>query len=326
MAIVGGRRRGNRADFDITGGVRIDIALTQDALAHANEPGAFFSDKIFKPLPVMSRAAHYYTKGDQNRRPPYADTVRAPGSEAKRVRFTGTKTSVDCEEYCLAEAIPDEERSQVDQAFNRSSNLSTTLDLTELLQIEKDIDAAALINAITETSAPADWDGAGGTPLTDLSAAFTYIEATGHSPNTWFMSKSLGRVLKRNAQIIPYMQGWSLEALLTSGLPPIVNDLEIVEGSSHYISTQEGAAVTITPCFAVDRSAVLYIKPGPLGPNSTTFGATLDAPDQTTGGRNYQTRVWREDKTKSDVVEVSRTHKQVTFDDGCGYLYTDVIT
>lgn len=305
--------------------VHIDKALSNYSLAYRNS--AYCADVIAPAVTVQFESDRYFVYGREQFRIPPA--LRQDKSETREIGYSLSSESYQCREYGYHELISDRERENSDNALR--PELDATEHLTETLMLDREYRVA---NTILD-SGNAGWGDYSGTHFENLANAWDNLAAAdprGDFYHAKFMVFKDSRKQATHA-FIPTETGYQLAqcqqvdelrkytdpSLLTqSGLPPVVWGLKVVEPQSTYDTAQEGQVASYAETWG-NNVVVSHINPNPMGLRTLTFALTFQK-------RAFEVRKWREEKKRSDVIEVTHLYDSKIVAPACGFVYQNANT
>jgi hypothetical protein len=183
--------------------LHVDVPLSNVVVGR--RPEGFIADQFIPVTPVDKQSNLYYKfRHGEWRRFENGLTLRAPGTEARKVHMTVTSDSYYVPNYALATDWPVEDEVNADAVLNWASN--NALFLTDRLAIDYEYRlaqfAVATTNVRTVTLVGCGWSNASAPIYTQL---LDYVEqfrqATGAKPNTMILPTTLVRYVKRNNEL-----------------------------------------------------------------------------------------------------------------------------
>lgn len=249
-------------------------------------------------------------------------SLRPDKSEAKEVDFGLDSTTYTAEEYALKILISDREKDNADSVLKlRESKLRR---LQDLLMLEQEIRVASLLTTSgnwdgNHTSDPGNWSTGTPTIEKDIDDAKEVVrKAIGVEPNLVIIPAQVAKVIKRDATVRDLIKYTHADLLVNGDLPPRLWNVEVVIPGATYTSTVEGAASITYNNVWGNNVILLYVnKESPIdAPNSVKVFRSKD----------WEVRAWREEKVRSEAIEVSVIQDEVLASDISGYLLTDVLS
>lgn len=306
-------------------GVHIDRALTNVSLYYRNE--SYIADKLAPQVPVSKWSDKYFVYGRENFRIPVA--LRAARSETREIQWSLSTDSYYCEEYGFHSLIDNRERQNQDEPIDIDAD--TAEYLTEMTMLDYEYRVA---NTVLDNTNP-QWGAYASTHFGNLSAAWD--DVVGADPRSvfifvkWLIFRDSRR--RANQAFIPVEVSMQLQQmdqieelrkytdpnLLTDGgLPQKLWGLHVNECASSYNNAEEGATDTYAETFGTNI-VVTHTNPGRIGRKSLTFMLTFQV-------QPPETRRWKEEKKKSDAIEVTRAYDVKLVAPACGYVIANTMT
>jgi len=229
---------------------------------------------------------------------------RAPGTQARMVRFNVATMGYYCKNYALKYPITVEDRENSDRVWNLRENGAYFI--TDLIRIGKERRVCNVVNSGTNVNTafvPASAWNAGGDPLAACLTAMQRVQdTTGFRPNIGVIGLSAWRAIRTNSAIrgilFPHGGGLSTTDQVASLLE--LDALHVARG--YYNTAAEGVTASISP-FMSD-AFYAFFQPGgngigPLPRYGATFRWQLaGVPAMTVEVHGF------DQKTKSEEIEV----------------------
>ena len=190
------------ADYATGRDLHIDAVLTNAVVGR--RPEGYIADLLVPILPVRKQSDVYYKIDHLQFRRYDADlTRRAPGTEARKVRFTVSSDTYYAKNYALGADWVVEDEVNADEVLDWA-NEHTVL-VTDRMLIDYEIRVSALADASvhTVTHVATAWSNmTGSRPLDDLyTMAEAFRVSTGVKPNVILYPEEVGTFLRRNDQV-----------------------------------------------------------------------------------------------------------------------------
>jgi hypothetical protein len=324
------------AVYDPRGGrnTHSDVALTNISVAWPNN--GLVGPVLTPAVTVRKQSDKYYVFGREAWAVDPSGDLRAPGTEANEI--PGLEVSLDsyfADEHALKIAITDEERENVD------SPMAPDRDGTELVTSKILLARELAIMSMVTTAASYATNN-----TVTLSGTSQFNDYTNSDPigvfRTAFRNFHAGLFIEPNLAVIPYQVMTQLEdhpdfiariqyverGVLTAEIIASLLGLEqvIVPGAG-YNSANPGQSASVAYLWGKDI-VLAYVPPRP-GLKIPAFA--YEFVWGYGGNRPMVTYRWREQRRRSDLVEVSRRYdlKFVAKDDSgksiAGYLIKDAV-
>lgn len=307
--------------------LHIDQPLTEISVLFANANEDFAGTILLPEVTVEKRSDKYFVYGKEHLK--IKDATRRPGTEANEVDWSVSTDSYYCEEYALRDAVPYAEIKNADAPIQPEIDSAEMLTYNLMLNEEKQI--ADLVTSNTNVtqylalSGTSQWsDYTNSTPLTNLKNAKAAVRAAAlRAPNTFLVPYEVGLTLADHPSIKQLVQYTDSKALATTGLPPVIRGLKVIEAAVMHNSANEGQAVTLAGIWG-KNALVAYVTGAPRL-KSLSFGYHMVGPDEQTGAKGFATRKWDEDKRKAVMVETSKLWDNKLITASAAYLFQTAV-
>lgn len=275
-------------------------------------------------LPVVSvqKDSDVYYKYTRNWRLPKNSGKRAPGAEAAQVEWGLTTSTYTCEEYALKDFVTEKQRDNADTPLN--PQVDTTEAVTKLVMLLREKRVA---DVVTNSSNYTNNSSLGGTdqwsdsddsdPIGDVRTAMNTVhKASGKTPNVMVVGKEVHNKLLDHPDILDRIK-YSQRGVVNEDILAQVFDIDqYIVAKALYDSSEESASESLAYIWG-KNVALLYVEPSP-GLKKVSFGYQFQS-------RGFRTRMWREDETKNDWIEVEEKRDEHIISGDCGYLYQTVV-
>jgi hypothetical protein len=169
-------------------------------------PVGFIADQLLPVLSVSKQSDIYYkTLHMQFRRHEANLTVRAPGTEARKISFSVSSDTYYAKNYALGAEWPVEDQVNADEVLDWA--MTHTVLLADRLQMDYEVRVAAMLNTAanirTTAQVATPWSNHTGTrPLDDLADQIeNFRQATGLLPNRLILPEQIARHLRVHDQV-----------------------------------------------------------------------------------------------------------------------------
>lgn len=320
------------------GQIHQNVPLSNVSLAYLPDLSRMFvGHQVFPMLPVQKQSDEYYiyNKGDW-----FRDEAkpRAPGTPAARSGYNLSTGSYRCQVYALATQVPDQDRANADAALDLDADAARFVTMKAMLRHEIDWFSKFFTTSVwTGSTSGSDiapstkWNASNSTPIADISAQMdSILEKTGFLPNTLTLSRKAWTAIKTNADFLNRVSGGASNVDPAKVTPQLLAQvLEIsrvliaggvkntaAEGataSMAFIDGGEGALLTHSaeaPGLRVATAGYTFVWTGYPGANAA--GIAISS--------------YREDQTKSDVVEAESAFDNKVVATDLGVFFSDVLT
>lgn len=315
--------------------VHFDVALTMISLAYKNE--MFCADEVFPVVPVDKRSDKYFiynkdtflrSSGKDAQGKP--QSIRRPGSRSTRFDYDLSNQSYFCEQLAKHHPVLDAELKYEDAPLN--ADVDATEALTAAVMLDNEIQVAgkaglrsnyASANKAQLVTTTTSW-AANGAPYSTSQSSFpisvdipagqkavmkSLIRAATHM----LVNFNTAYTLAANWEYLDKVKYTSTEGLTKGGLAPIIRGLRVIEADSQYATSDENITPVTTGMVWVDDQGqdaclIFYRDPsGGTGLKRVSYGLTFEAPDDSLGGRGFQTKRWLEPWNDAEMIEVRTT-------------------
>lgn len=264
--------------YDATGrDLHVDVPISQAIMNHRTQ--GLVGEFIFSVVPVSKQTGliPYFPMGEFLRN---ETCERAPGTEARIVRFNVGTMAYACKNYALRFPMTIEDRENADEVWNVRQNGAFLI--TDCLRIRKEIRCFNSVNSSTNVSTifvpVSAWNAAAnaGNPYLDLTSALnTTQDLTGFRPNKLVFGQTAWRTFYTNSAICAklYPHGGGVPTLEQAKQLFQVEEIVVAEG--YYNSAGKGATASLSKFF--DDAILGFYQPsgqGQLGPKPRAY-ATL---------------------------------------------------
>lgn len=300
--------------------VHVERALTNMAVKYKN--GAFIADQILPRVKVKKENDLYFIFGREEYR--REDTIRADGSEANELEWSVDTGSYKCIEYALKGKVTDRQRKNQDVPLNLDvttmQKLVDAIDLDYEMRVEALVTSTSVITQYTTLSGNNQWDDdnfVGDIEENIDTGKETIRLAIGRDPNTIVIPSAIAKVMKRDAAVRELIKYTQSNLLVNGDLPPVLWNMEVkIPGGIHDTAAENQTAV-YADIWGKDV-LLAYIEPRP-SLETMSLGYTIMAQDKLV-------RKWREEKLRTEFVEVSEIMDEKIVAAACGYLIMAAIS
>lgn len=304
--------------------VHVDRPMTTWSRRYQNNAADYVARRAFPIVKSDFKSDQYYiyTPGYWFR---VVAQRRTPGGDFARGGYGVETDSFLCEIFGLEKLIPDEERNNSDAPLMPDQDATEWLTDQILLLHETEFADQFMITGVwgTDNSTATDWDATGGVPITNVQVARRTIKnATGQTINTLVCGKIVEDGLATNSEILDRIK-YTDRALPVDVKPLLAAALDLKQVLVSDVS-EETAAEGVTSSMApiLDDDALLIYVPDSPTVKSAAAGLTFVWEG---GGGIGQIERYREDRNKSDVLQIQTAYdfKQVAA--ALGYFLSDVV-
>ncbi len=264
--------------YDATGrDLHVDVPMSQAIMNYRTE--GLVGEFIFSVVPVSKQTnlIPYFPLGEFLRN---ETCERAPGTEARIVRFDVGTMAYACKNYALRFPMTIEDRENADEVWNVRQNGAFLI--TDCLRIRKEVRCFNSVNSSTNVSTifkpVSAWNASAnaGNPYIDLTNAMNQTQdLTGFRPNKLVFGQTAWRTFYTNSAICAklYPHGGGVPTLEQAKQLLQVDEIRVAEG--YYNSAGKGLTASLSKFF--DDAVLGFYQPagqGQLGPKPRAY-ATL---------------------------------------------------
>lgn len=286
-------------------------------------PG-FIADLIFPVMPVAKASDIFYKIDDARQMLKEVDDRRAKSAVANLVDWASGTDTFSTQEHALSTFLDDNELDNADVALQPRMN--ATKQVLTRLQMNKEIEAATVIEAISTTNkanAVKKWTDPTSDPVAETEVRKSaMLNAVGKKPNVGFMDDAVFVALVNNPAIVErvkYVQVAS-QANIANIIAGAMG-LERLIVSQARKNTSRTATPTMVPVWGKGFH-LAYIDPV-VSLQSLSLGWTFQ---WKAGGTNgYAVNEYREDRAHGTFMEATRWYDQKIVAGACYALVDAVI-
>jgi len=319
--------------------VRIDRPLTNLAVNY--RPQAFgWVDELAPFFRVANETDKIWKINRQRISGEISDTapdglrsLRSEDGTAAALRGFGISTdNYRVEEYALNQILFDRIRDNADSALMLRNNL--TEQLVEALRQDRAHRVRALVQTAGNYATPntgaaaAAWDVAGTKTITDINTARVAIrEATLGMATDDELTVTIGytdwlQLIALNTDIqdrVKYVQTVNQSDITPAMVAAYWQVGKVVVAGSYFNTAGEGITESIAEIWGTDKAVISWNPP----PSMVYKGFALSF---TTRGGGFETRTWRDDPRKGEIIEPSMYCDEKIVNNDAAYLLTGLDT
>ena len=296
------------------GEVRINVPLTNIAVAFLQNPANFVAAAMFPEVPVNGKSGSYQTWPKAAFRRSDAKK-RAIGAAAVRSGWNGTPATYEVERDALGTAIPDGVRDNWNVAGDPDMMATEYLAGQMLLAQEVDFASKYFVSSVWDNNGAQGagaWELAASTPIEDMrTAQRTLLSTTGFEGNTLLLGYKCFHNLIDHPDIIDRIKGGAgpgNPALFNEvGLAQVLGVSRVVVAKASYQTEGEGQTAANTMVLGTRKALLVYAAPAPAI-NAPSAGYTLTWGGSGNGAGVQVTR-YRDDQMESDVIEMGKWYQ-----------------
>ncbi len=308
--------------------VHIDAALTNISIAYKNP--AFISDIVAPPVNVKKQSDKYFIYDESRERFRETDDKRAPGAEANEVDFELSTDNYFCDDHALISVIPDEERSNADEAIK--PDIERVEFLTDKIALNKEIQLVERIAADSDIpgeslSGEFQWSDYENTETSDPIAAVEAKKSLIQQgvqimPNTLILPYEVFQKVRFHPKVIEKIQYVKMGVATSSILADLFDVERVLVPRALKNTAKRGQDASLSNVWG-KNAALLYIPQRP-SPRTVAFAYSfIWSPEGSVSG--YIAETWRANNRKADVVKVQRYYDQKIVAPKACYLWKTAI-
>lgn len=304
----------------------VEPVLTNMLIAYMQSDTRFVASRVFPVVRVDKDSGTY---GIFTKKYWFVDGLkyRAPGSAFLRSGFGISSATYTTIQWGLEHLIPDENRANNQLPVNLDRSGLQWLAQQSNIRKERGFAADFMTTGVWGTddnNSTTDWDDyTAGDPVTDIRTARRTINTnTGQRANTAVMGEIVWDGVMNHPDIIDrlkYDQA-ATEENMAQALGALVGLGTVLKADGVYNSANTGASASMAAIID-DDCLVCYVDPS-AGVEGATAGKTFAWPG---GGAEGSVVSYREQQTKSDVLQHSEQWDQVATATDVGYFFADVV-
>lgn len=304
----------------------VDPVLSNMLLGYMQDDDRFVASKVFPVVPVQTQGFTYYTF---TKKYWFLDEVkrRAPGAAFPRSGYDVETATGSAQIWGLEHPIADEARANNQTPMDLERAGVMWLAQQSLIRKERAFAADFMTTSVWGTddnNSTTDWDDfSAGDPINDvLTARRTISNNTGSDGNTMVLGYIVHQALMNHPDIIDrvkYVQS-ALLSNIEGALASAFGVQNYWVSKASWNSANEGQTFSAAAIID-DDCLVCHVAPSP-GVMSPSAGYTYAWAG---GGGQGEIASYREDKSKSDVLQHSEAWDQKAVATDVGYFFADVV-
>lgn len=258
----------SKQNFAQSQGLR-DLHLAQwlTEMAMGYQPQGIIADKIF-PIVRVAKQTDWYPIFSRQEALTIEDTIRAPGTEAKKITRSVSSGSYIAKNYALKTELTMEDRTNMDAGLAMELVGGRARYVINKLMLDWDKRVSNLVNSTSNVGSSATvssaWNGAG-SPLTNLWTALDNVKyATGYRPNKVVFGSKAWDSFRRDTTVRNLIFGVNNGG----GYPSMERVQQLFEidsalvGASFYSSSNESQPESVQVVWP-DNVLLSYTAPNP---------------------------------------------------------------
>jgi len=308
----------------MSNGMPFTPSVEQTAIAIAYRNMQLIADAVCPRMPV-GKKEFKYNVFDSSERITIPDTRVGRKSSPNQVEFSVTSKTESCEDYGLADVIPNDDI--VNAPANYDPRNHAVEGITDIIELAREVRVANLYNTASNFGTSQSLKANGFKLLSDntfdvLPFLLEMLDGALMRPNHFTMSQKVATALRTNKTIIKAYNG----TLGDSGLVPLKFLAEMLEldainiGRSRVNTAKKGKSPVLSQAWQ-DSLAMTYVDPlASTMNNRMTFAMTAQYQDRVSGSREVSAGL------RGGVeVQVGETVRELAIAKDCGILLTNVL-
>jgi hypothetical protein len=305
----------------------VDPVLTNMLVGYKQAADRFVAGRVFPIVPVEKRGFTYYIF---TKKYWFIDSLkaRAEGGQFARGGYGVESTTGNAQLWGLEHTVADEARANNQAPMALEQAGLQWLAQQSLIRRERAFAADFMTTSVWGTddnNSATDWDDfSAGDPIDNvLTARRTVSNNTGMDPNTMVLGYIVHQALVNHPDIIDRVKYVQVATLATveSALASAFGVSSYLVGKASYNSANEGQSMTAAAILD-DDCLVCHCAGSAAGIMTASCGYTFA---WTGGGGDGAIVTYREQPTKSDVLQLSEAWDQKAVATDLGYFFSDIV-
>jgi hypothetical protein len=305
---------------------QVDPILTNLLVGYMQADTRFVANRVFPLVPVDFQGFTYYTF---TKKYWFLDEMksRAPGGAFARSGYGVSATSGYANTWGLEHPIADEARKNNQMPLALEQAGTRWLAQQSLIRRERAFSADFMVTGVWGTddnNSTTDWDDfTSGDPFNDvLTAKRTVSNGTGTDPNTMTLGYIVHAALQNHPDIVDRVKHVQVASLgnVESALSSLFDVTKYLVAKAVYNSANEGQ--TMTGAAIIDDDCLISYSSDSPGISEASAGYTFTWQG---GGGAGEMVTYRENQTKSDIIQNSEAWDQKAVATDVGYFFADVV-
>ncbi len=304
----------------------VDPILTSMLVGYQQADSRFVANRVFPLVPVELQGFTYYI---MTKKYWFLDEMksRTPGAAFARSGYGVSTASGYANTWGLEHPIADEARKNNQVPMSLEQAGTKWLAQQSLIRRERAFSADFMVTGVWGTddnNSTTDWDDfSAGDPFTDiLTAKRTISNNTGVDPNTMTLGYIVHVALQNHPDIVDRIKHVQVASLgnVQSALSSLFDVPNYLVGKATYNSSNEGQTMTAAAIID-DDCLITYSSPSPsLFEASAGYTFAWGG-----GGGDGEMVTYREQSSKSDILQNSEAWDQKAVATDVGYFFADVV-
>lgn len=304
----------------------VDPVLTNMLVGYMQADNRFVANRVFPLVPVDKQGFTFYTF---TKKYWFLDEMksRTPGAAFARGGYGATTTTGYANTWGLEHPIADEAKANNQTPMSLESAGAQWLAQQSLIRRERAFSADFMVTSVWATddnNATTDWDDfTSGDPFSDvLLAKRTISNNTGQPGNSMVLGYIVDVALQNHPDIIDRIKHVQIAGPgnVEVALRSLFDVDNYIVGKATYNSANEGQSGTYTAI--IDDDCLVCTIAGNPGIMTASAGYTFTWAG---GGGGGSVATYREDKSKSDILQNSEAWDQKAVATDTGYFFADVV-
>ena len=305
--------------------IHVDALLSQMAMGY--RPEGFIADMLFPVVNVGKQSDLYveFSRADRLRR---QNTLRAPGSPARKVEQEVGSATYYCNNYALKASVTLEDRENADPIFldtlinGRAQFVMDHMLLDWEVRLANQVNSGSNVGSYTATASA--WTGSGADPLEDINTVIDNVHfATGVRPNRMVLGLKAYNALRRNSTVRNLIFGTNNGGGYpnTQQISGLFNVEQILVGGAFQNTGQEKLAESLGAIWG--DNMLVYYAPNAPTIERPSFGYSMrwnrpGLPNMTVERHPYDSR------NKAEELEIGYYQDEKITGASYGFLLTNV--
>ena len=291
----------------------INPTLTTYAQGLSQDIDTALADFIAPTVVVGATAGKYKKFNDKNAFLAYAETRRAIGGPATRLKFSADDGDYNCEPHALEITIDDEERRRAGETQDRLERAKTRTLITTSVLSKEDRVMSLVKASVSAVNGKGVWSNAANDPIAEINDQIKALAiATGMYPNRIALGLGAWAVLRDHPKVMARQPGAELIGLTTEQLARMLLNPSIEVKVGMLSKTTAWGKADAKSNIVGDE---VFIFLGSANPTEYDPSAlkTFTAAE----GSVSAVRVYRDETARSDVLAVDYSEQIVLTGSAC---------
>lgn len=291
----------------------INPTLTTYAQGLSQEITSALAEFFAPNVVVGATAGKYKQYDDKNSFLAYAETRRAIGGPATRLRFVATDGTYNCEPHALEIPIDDEERRRAGDQQDRLERAKTRALVTTSVVSKEDRVLSVVKAGVTAVANKGTWSNAANDPIKEINEQILAIaKDSGMYPNRLALGLGAWAVLRDHPKVIERQPGAELIGLSLEQLAKMLLNpaMEVKVGM---LSKTTAWGLANSKSNIVGDEVFVFLG----SPNPTEYDPSALKTFTAADGSVTAVRVYRDENARSDILAVDYSEQIVLTGSAC---------